>query len=67
MECNATQCQFCWRIRDENSGPGASPLWADLPAFIQKHELESHDLSFSEGYCPECDRFYCQLTQSVCA
>jgi hypothetical protein len=65
MDPTATQCQFCWRVRDDGSDRRSSTAWADLPAFIQKYDLKPHDLSFSEGYCPDCDRFYCQLTQSV--
>lgn len=65
MDSTATQCQFCWRVRDDRGDRRPSTDWADLPAFMQKYDLKPHDLTLSEGYCPDCDRFYCQLTQTL--
>lgn len=63
MNPTATQCQFCWRVED--SGPGGiEPTgWSDLPTFIQKYNLATHDLSFADGYCPQCAQLYVRLTQ----
>ncbi|HMZ55044.1 MAG TPA: hypothetical protein PKJ04_01995 [Nitrospira sp.] len=63
MEPTATQCQFCWRIHDQGTGGGEAGGWSDLPTFIQKHNLATHDLSFTDGYCPQCTQLYCRLTQ----
>ena len=57
MDSTATQCQFCWRVRDDGA------LWSDLSVFMQKYNLQPHEFSLSEGYCPECNAFYCLLTQ----
>ncbi len=65
MDPTATQCQFCWRVRDDGADRRLSAVWADLPAFLQKYDLKPHDLTFSKGYCPQCDQFYCQLTQDL--
>lgn len=65
MDSAATQCQFCWRVRDDGNDRQASTVWADLPAFMQKYDLKPHDLALSEGYCPQCDQFYCRLTQDL--
>lgn len=63
MDATATQCQFCWRVRDLGTGGGDSAGWSDLPTFIQKHNLAAHTLSFTDGYCPQCTLLYCRLTQ----
>ncbi len=65
MDSPATQCQFCWRVRDDGATRPLATVWADLPAFLQKYDVKPHDLTFSEGYCPDCDRFYGQLTQNL--
>lgn len=67
MDAEAMQCQFCWRVQD-NGPDGHSPAgWADLPAFLQKYhdDVTPYDLTLSEGYCPQCDQFYCRLTQEI--
>ncbi|GMV51858.1 hypothetical protein FBQ96_05440 [Nitrospirales bacterium NOB] len=65
MDPEAMQCQFCWRVQD-NGVDGCSPaVWADLPAFLQKYHETPHARTFSEGYCPQCQRFYGQLTQDL--
>lgn len=63
MEPTATQCQFCWRIHDQGAGGGESAGWSDLPTFIRRHNLATHDLRFTDGYCPQCTQLYCRLTQ----
>ncbi len=63
MDSTATQCQVCWRVRDNRADKGPCSLWSDLQTFIQEHDLTPHDISFSEGYCPQCITLYHRLTQ----
>ncbi len=63
MDPTAIQCQFCWRVEDGRTGETHSTGWSDLATFIQKHKLATHDLSFADGYCPQCTQLYGRLTQ----
>lgn len=63
MNSPATQCQVCWRVQGNGTGEADSTTWSDLPSFIQEHKLTAHDLSFVDGYCPQCTQLYCRLTQ----
>ena len=63
MDSAATQCQFCWRVREDGADARAVTQWGELATFLQKHEAQPQDLTVSEGYCPQCNQFYCQLTQ----
>ena len=63
MDSAATQCQFCWRVRDDGADMHVTTEWGELSTFLQKYEVKPHHLTLSEGYCPQCNQFYCQLTQ----
>ncbi len=64
MDPTATQCQFCWRVQEVGISGSDVRVWSDLPTFIQKHNLATHDLSFADGYCPQCTQLYGRLTQA---
>lgn len=63
MDFTATQCQVCWRVQGNGVDRSPCAVWWDLQTFIQTHDLTTHDLSFSEGYCPQCTQLYRRLTQ----
>ncbi len=63
MDSVATQCQFCWRVRENEADARVATQWGELAAFLQKHEAQPQDFTLSEGYCPQCNQFYSQLTQ----
>ncbi len=63
MDSTATQCQVCWRVRDNRADRSSCTVWFDLQTFMQQHDLTPHDLSLSEGYCPQCTQLYRRLTQ----
>ncbi len=63
MDSAATQCQFCWRVRENGADARGGSHWGELATFLQKHEAQPQDFTLSEGYCPQCNTFYSQLTQ----
>ena len=63
MDSAATRCQFCWRVREEGADARVATQWGELTTFLQKHEAQPQDFTMSEGFCPQCNKFYSQLTQ----
>ena len=63
MDSAATQCQVCWRVRDNRAEGSSCAVWSDLQTFMDNHDVTSHGPSFSEGYCPQCTTLYHRLTQ----
>lgn len=63
MDSAATQCQVCWRVRDNRADGDSCAAWSDLQTFMEHYDLTPHVPSLSEGYCPQCTTLYRRLTQ----
>ena len=49
MDSAATQCQFCWRVREDGADARAVTQWGELATFLQKHEAQPQDLTVLGG------------------
>ena len=63
MDSAATQCQVCWRVRDNRTEGSSCAVWSDMQTFMNNHDVTSRGPSFSEGYCPQCTTSYRRLTE----
>jgi CBS domain-containing protein len=47
-------CYWCEKVRDDSDAEPGQGVWSDLQTYLEKHHLNSYEVSFMHVFCPQC-------------